>query len=200
MTASRRDSASYRAVPSGTLLAARLHLYASYGWALLPLLPVGYPARAGDSPGKSPHRDLLRDIYGDTSTSHLKAAPAFPEEVEYWFENDPDCNLGVFPSAVYGLVLVDIDDLDLLNPSLVTPTASSGRDGGGRHLYLSSRDEIPRQAFSWGHLNPEYLVLPGSLHFTGRRYEWLPGLSPEEVPLMTLDAALEALELVEERS
>ena len=48
-----------------------------------------------------------------------------------------------------------------------------------------------------GPSNPEYLALPGSLHYTGKRYEWLPGLSPEEVSLMSLDDALEALGLGE---
>lgn len=187
------------AVKPGTPLRERLHLYTSYGWALLPLLPVGYPAKAGDKPGKSPHRDLLRDIYGTTKTDHLRDAPALPEEVGYWFEKDPDINLGVFPSASAGLVLLDIDDLDLLDPSLPTPTASSGREGGGKHLYLSSHDEIRMKAYPWGHLNPAYLVLPGSEHTSGLQYEWLPGLSPEEVSFMSFDDARTELGLSKSR-
>lgn len=185
-------------VEPGTPLIERLHLYTSYGWALVPLLPAYSEMEAGDRPGKSPFMDLLRDIYGDTRTDHLKKAPAFPEEIVYWFENDPDANLGVFPSASPGLVVVDIDELEILNPDLVTPTASSGRDGGGKHLYFECRDDIARQKFDWGDLNPEYAVLPGSVHETGLRYEWLPGLSPEEVPFMPFEDALTALGLVEE--
>lgn len=45
----------------------------------------------------------------------------------------------------------------------------------------------------WGHINPAYVLLPGSLHPSGRRYAWLPGRSPEDVPFQSFEGAAEAL-------
>jgi hypothetical protein len=153
------------------------------GWPLIALVP-------GE---KTPHRLLLRDLYGDSRWSPFKVAPALAVEVDYWFEVDPLINLGVIPCAAAGLVIADIDHLDLLDPDLVTPTASSGREEGGKHLYFASEQEVPMQRLSWGDVNPSYVVLPGSTHRSGLVYEWLPGLSPEEVPLMAFEEAAETL-------
>lgn len=146
--------------------------------------------------GKAPDLGLLRSIYGDTRTRHLREAPALAEEVALWFERSPSMNLGAFP-GVGGLVVADIDKLDVLDPDVITPMAWSGRPEGGKHVYLVSSDLIPTDEFEWGHLNPAHIVLPGSIHPDGPMYEWLPGLAPWEVPFMTLDDALEALGLME---
>ena len=161
----------------------RARVYLSYGWGLLPLL----------SPGKAPNRELLRLVYRDTRTDHLRIVPASPKEVELWCLLDSNLNLGVFPSQ--SLCLIDIDHLDMIDPDIRTPTASSGRESGGKHLYLSCDRVLPTRKTSWGHVNPSYLVLPGSLHMTGRVYEWLPGLSPEDVPFMDYREAFPLLGL-----
>ncbi len=153
--------------------------YVSYGWFLLPVVPRG----------KAPHGEFLSEIYGDSRTTHLRRARALRVEVEYWFANESSLNLGVIPCAESGLVIVDVDDLDSINPVFETPTASSGREGGGRHFYFASGEALPTRAFSWGHLNPAHAVLPGSLHETGRRYEWLDGSAPDEVALMPFEDA-----------
>ena len=92
-------------------------------------------------------------------------------------------------------MLVDIDKLHVLNPEIPTPTASSGRDEGGKHLYFRSHEAIAMKPCKWGHLNPAYLVVPGSIHPSGRQYEWLPGLSPLEVSFMPFVEALDDLGL-----
>jgi hypothetical protein len=157
----------------------RAHTYVSYGWHLLPLLPGG----------KEPHRELLHDLYGDTRTRHLREAPAIFEEVAYWLENEPLINLGVFPCEAAGLVVVDVDNCDALPVDLLTPTVVSGRPGGGRHLYFACSYEIPITKQPWGHVNPAYAVLPGSLHPSGRTYEWVGGRSLGEVALIPFEEA-----------
>jgi hypothetical protein len=164
-------------------LRERLAGYVGYGWAVLPLI-----AR-----GKEPDTKLLRSFYADPRTAHLRAGPARLEEVEEWFRLKPTLNLGVFPSEC--LALIDIDRLDLVDPDIPTPTASSGREGGGKHIYLSSDRVLPTRRMEWGHLNPAYLVLPGSTHPTGRLYEWLPGRSPDQVPFMDYREAMPLLGL-----
>jgi Bifunctional DNA primase/polymerase, N-terminal len=163
-------------------LAREFPRYLALGWALVPALP-------GE---KAPHLGLLRELYGDTRVGHLRQAPALAGEVAVWFKNEPRINLGVIPGPG-GLVVADVDRLDLLDPDLPTPTASSGREGGGRHLYFRSGAPVGTRLMPWGHVNPAYVLLPGSLHPSGRRYAWLPGLSPDEVPFMRFEDAAGAL-------
>ncbi len=158
-------------------------LYLSYGWQLLPLVPRG----------KGPHRELLRQLYGDTRIGHLRDAPALIDEVAYWFQYEPEVNLGVFPGN--GLVVVDVDHLQALPLEVETPTVVSGRLGGGRHLYFSSPFDLPMTRRAWGHVNPAYAVLPPSVHPSGRLYEWLPSHSPDEVAFMSFDDAAPILGL-----
>lgn len=157
--------------------------FLSHGWALVPI-------RRGE---KAPNLDLLRDMYGDTRIAHLRFAPALAGEVELWFENEPETNLAVIPGDPSRLVVADVDLLDLLDPDLPTPTASSGREGGGKHLYFLSERPIGTKRMPWGHVNPACVVLPGSLHPSGRRYAWLPGGSPEDVPFQPFEGAADAL-------
>lgn len=181
----RREESISGDVTEGRSMSLRnaAQAYVGYGWALVPLV----------APGKRPDGDLLQQVYGQPTTWHLPIAPASAQEVELWFRLKPEINLGVYPSGC--LALVDIDRLDVLNPEIPAPTASSGRDDGGRHLYLSCDRLLPTRKTKWGDLNPSHLVLPGSLHETGRRYEWLEGLSPAEVPLMDYREALPLLGL-----
>lgn len=158
-------------------LSERGQVYVSQGWSLLPLLP-----RA-----KEPHRELLRDLYGDSRITHLRDAPALGVEVEWWFANWQDINVGVFPGGSTGLAICDIDDLNLLDLDLPTPSASSGRESGGKHHYFRADDPVAMTKTAWGHINPPYVVAPGSTHPTGRIYEWLPGRSPDEVGLLDFD-------------
>jgi hypothetical protein len=164
-------------------LARAFPRFLSYGWSLVPI-------RRGE---KAPDLDLLRDMYGDTRIAHLRYAPALAGEVELWFENEPEINLAVIPGDPGRLVVADVDRLDLLDPDFRTPTASSGREGGGKHLYFVSDRPIGTKRMPWGHINPAYVVLPGSLHPSGRRYAWLRGRSPEDVPFQPFEGAAAAL-------
>lgn len=85
-----------------------------------------------------------------------------------------------------------------LGPLPTTWTVVSGREDGGEHrwfkphpegadlktvahaLIASERGKIDQKGRG-GHA-----VLPGSLHKSGRRYEWAPGLAPDEVELAAL--------------
>ncbi len=165
-------------------LAVGFPRFLALGWALVPVLPGG----------KAPHLALLRELYGDTRVGHLRHAPALAGEVALWLEREPGVNLAVIPGEPGRLVVADVDRLDLLDPGLLdpglaTPTASSGREGGGLHLYFVSGRPVGTALMPWGHVNPAYVLLPGSLHPSGRRYAWLPGRSPDEVPFMAFEEA-----------
>lgn len=95
-------------------------------------------------------------------------------------------NYGVMPSA--GIVIFDADnlqrlaDLGVIEPLLSTYTVRTGRDNGGAHFYLHCPDlpaekyilHDPEDGADLGDIrgsgHPSYVVGPGSLHPSGRRY------------------------------
>ena len=118
-----------------------------------------------------------------------KAQPPSLEDVEAWASEG---NLAVRTGPASGIVIID-DDTDSneaqeLLTLPVTPTVETG--GGHRHYYFSCPDEELRNSASKLADNIDVrgaggaAVYPGSVHpETGALYQWLPGLSPEDVPL-----------------
>lgn len=148
-----------------------------YGMAGLGVLPL-HSIRQGHctcgstcpSPGKHP------------ITSHgLDDATTDPDAITSWWRRWPWANIGGRPPE--GMVVLDVDprnhgDLNLRalisehGGLPVTLTARTG--GGGWHLWLAHRGPLR------GHLckgvdlkgNRGYVVMPPSLHLSGRRYRW----------------------------
>jgi hypothetical protein len=112
-------------------------------------------------PGKHPH---IRGYLGSATTDH--------GQIEEWWTEWPDANIGVVCES--GLVVIDIDGDDgeqWLEGREVpeTLTATSGR---GRHLYYAgtapTRIALGPHVDIIGH---GYVVAPPSLHRSGQRYE-----------------------------
>ena len=114
-------------------------------------------------------------------------------------------NVGVRTGRVSGVVVVDEDSVkdgdlaplwrELGIPEPFTPTVRTG--SGGRHLYFAA--PATPLGNSAGKLAPHVdvrgdggqVVFVGSVHpDTGKLYRWAPGLSPDDVPLAELPAAL----------
>ena len=99
-----------------------------------------------------------------------------------------DYNLGVITGTPSGIVVLDVDSPDAqtfvegLNLPL-TPAVSTGR---GTHYYFKLPAGGVRNTTKIGGHKLDlrgdggYVVGHGSIHETGRRYEWL--VSPDEVP------------------
>lgn len=90
--------------------------YLLNGWSVMPLLPNK----------KEPHFDLIK-------RSHLDATDNW-EKVQFWFQIDPNANLGI-NCIMSGLVVIDIDYrnggqvLECFNETYTVQT------GDGLHLY-----------------------------------------------------------------
>lgn len=138
--------------------------YAEHGWHVFPLLPRG----------KHP---LLKNGGGFT------AATCSAEIVADWWHANPDANIGLWPGQSQ-LVVIDLDGPDgqanaqtlglLSQPTLECRT---GRADGGRHLYFK-RPNFPISNAAIGkkidvRCDAGYVILPPSVHPSGRRYEWL---------------------------
>jgi len=117
-------------------------------------------------------------------------------EIREWYRRWPGAGVAIVCGAVSGLVVVDGDprngdSLRVLAPQLpVTPTVESG--GAGRHLYFAVTPGIRVPKVS-GLLpgvdlqgEASCVMAPPSVHPSGRRYRWLPGLALSEIPLAPL--------------
>jgi hypothetical protein len=151
--------------------------YAAHGWSVIPIEPRG-------------KRPLV-------SWLEFQQRPATRAEIEGWYRRWPDANVGVVTGSVSGLVVVDVDDRDGGAESLaaleldhgpLAATVEAATGGGGRHVYfahpggtVASRVGLAPGIDVRG--DGGCVVAPPSLHPSGRRYTWLPGHGPGEVPL-----------------
>lgn len=130
----------------------------------------------------------------------LNDATPSPERIDAWWNQWPDANLGVRTGIESGLVVVDVDPRHGGNESLVELEQKIGvlpktwkvvTGGGGSHLYF--RHPGGKVGNRTGFLpgldlrgDGGYAVGPGSLHGSGRRYEWDAAGHPAEVPLASM--------------
>lgn len=191
-------SSSPRRMVSGRSGNQTLHaalLYASRGWALGPTWGLD-PARPSEcscpnhgcaSPGKHPVTG--RGVHDFSSEVRM---------VHRWWARHPTRGIGLATGDRSGVWALDVDgalgasslrDLTKRLGSL-PDTVTSRTGGGGWHLLFRMPEdrEVRNSAGKVGlsvdvRGNGGFIVLPPSLHLSGRRYRWLPGRGPEEISL-----------------
>ena len=146
--------------------------YASYGWHVMPLR------------GKIP-----------TLAAWQRAASIDEEQIIRWWDEAPGCNLGVQLGRRSNLIDIEADSaqaekeiVELFGGEApLCPTYQAKR---GKHRLFLWRDDMPAQAVIHvgevevrlgGGGKGAQSVFPPSIHDSGMRYEWLPGLSPSEI-------------------
>ena len=154
---------------------ARAKTYLRRGWSLV-------PAEAG---GKRP---LVRwEPYQERRPTEA--------ELGRWFKRWPDANIAVVTGALSGLIVLDVDPRHGGGDSLAalerrhgalpeTVEAISG--GGGRHIYFSHPGGTVHNRVG---LLPGIdlrgdggvIIVPPSLHPSGRHYEWKVSHHPEDL-------------------
>lgn len=147
-------------------------IYAGYGWHVLPLQ------------GKVPQVKTWQ-----------RAASIDEDQIIAWWDEHPGRNLGVQLGRRSNLIDIEADSakaekeiIDLFGGEApLCPTFQAKR---GRHRLFGWRDDLPGGAVV--HVGEVEVrtgngdkgaqsVFPPSVHQSGKRYEWLPGLSPEEI-------------------
>ena len=116
-----------------------------------------------------------------------------PEELVEWRRRFPGANIGIVTGAVSGLVVLDEDGpeaQEALRGRALPPTPTV-RTGKGYHRYFAHPGRpVPNAVRILPGLDVRgdggYVMAPPSLHPSGRRYEWVDGLSPWDVPLAPL--------------
>jgi Bifunctional DNA primase/polymerase, N-terminal/AAA domain/Primase C terminal 1 (PriCT-1) len=115
-----------------------------------------------------------------------------PDEIDVWWEREPDANIGVVTGRVSGLVVLDADGPEGLESlkALKTPSTTwISRTGRGWHQWFAHPGSfVGNRAGVRPHLDVRgdggYVVAPPSLHPSGKRYEWLTG--PDDIALASL--------------
>jgi hypothetical protein len=180
-------------------LASAALRYAQRGWAVFPLVPKGKRPRL---PTREDGKAGCWDGTADTAT------------VEAWWDRWPDSNIGIHCGPGSGLFVLDVDAeapeggvsgpdalvaLEALHGALpATLTATTG--GGGEHRYfrmpvgrvLRNRAGMKLPSGEKAALDVRaeggYVVLPPSVHPSGREYRWLGSVrEPAEAPGWLLD-------------
>jgi len=151
--------------------------YAARGWSVIPVEPGG-------------KRPLV-------SWLELQRRRASPAEIETWFAQHPDANVGIVTGAVSGLVVLDVDAGRGGSESVenwacrygpLPPTVEALTGGGGRHLYVqhpgvATANRVGLAAGIDLRGDGGCVVAPPSLHASGRHYAWLEGYSPDEIAI-----------------
>jgi hypothetical protein len=122
--------------------------------------------------------------------------PTEPQVLE-WFERWPKANLAVVTGAVSGIVVVDVDAQHRGAQSLASLEARHGAlprtveaitGGGGRHIYFvhPGREVRNRTGLAPGidlRGDGGCIIVPPSVHPSGKRYRWRPGHAPGQVAM-----------------
>lgn len=112
-------------------------------------------------------------------------------EVRAWWDHWPEANAGVVTGLVSGVVVLDLDGSDAVEIVKArgmpeTPVAATWK---GWHVYLAYPvpGPVPNAVRVLGNMDVRgdggYVVVPPSLHPSGRRYVWAKKRSPDDVPL-----------------
>lgn len=177
--------------------------YAARGWKLVPLYGVTeasvctcWKGKDCGTPGKHPA--------GGDGWQH--SASSDEDMISSWFESAKPVNIGILLGPASGVIDVELDgddakaawdSLDL--GEIWTPTYRAGR--GPHRLFrwdeglpaVQVRKPLGIEVRIGNGGKAAQSVLPPSRHHTGVYYEWVPGLSPDEVELAPLPEKLVAL-------
>lgn len=167
--------------------------YAALGIKVIPLWGLNDDltcrCRKGKNCGSAGKHPMLNEW-------HLHASDDEDQIIEWFDEQFPYANIGVKMGDDSGIVDIESDTPEgakrlheLFGTSIITPTYQSAR---GKHHLFKYSDELPAQAtYSFDGIDVKIganakgsqSVFPPSRHKAGRYYEWLPGLSLDEVEL-----------------
>ena len=143
-------------------------------------------------------------------TAHgFKDASRDPDQIAAWWQQWPQANVAVATGKERGLVVVDVDPRHRGNISLellesehgpLPETLESLTGGGGRHLFFeypqNSTVKSANGALGAGidvKADGGYVIMPPSLHPSGKGYEWEVTHGPDDIAIAPLPVWLVTL-------
>ena len=154
--------------------------YCALGWAVIPVAERG-------------KRPIVRwQTFQETAPSE--------DAIRQWFTKWPKANLSVVTGAVSGIVVLDVDpkhdgdkSLQMLEEQYqrLPSTVEAVSGGGGRHIYFAHPGfEVRNRAGMAPGLDLRgdggVVVVPPSIHPSGKPYCWRRGHSPDDCDLSPL--------------
>lgn len=149
-------------MPAPDLLQAALR-YAKRGWPVFPLLPRD----------KKP-----------TTKHGFKDATTDPEQIREWWTQGPDANIGIACGGELLVLDVDGPEGEASIAGRPIPPTVQAITGEGKHYYFQPVEGARNVSIGQKvHIRTDggYVVAPPSVHPSGKRYSWAPGMSPDDV-------------------
>ena len=175
--------------------------YAARGWHIFPCYT---PRPDGRCDCGTPDCD---DVGKHPRTAHgFKDATTDEATIRAWWKRWPHANIGAAAGVKSGFDAADpdgeegLDDLAKLEATHGalpdTPTSITG--GGGKHLLFKhapgKKNTVKADGLSIDlRTTGGYVILPPSLHKSGRRYMWEATAHPDDLPLADMPAWLRAI-------
>ncbi|MGI6405485.1 MAG: bifunctional DNA primase/polymerase [Syntrophaceticus sp.] len=137
--------------------------YLSRGWSVIPIAP-----RSKQPPGKF-------------SWKEFQERRATESEVRKWWDEWPQANIGIATGKVSGIVVLDLDTMLAMETAKENgiPRSPTAATGSGYHVYLKHPGFSVLNAVKLGDVkgldvrgDGGYVVVPPSIHPSGRRYKW----------------------------
>lgn len=140
--------------------------YLSWGWSVLPVMAKS----KAHQPPYGPYEFAKRH--------------AIEEEIDAWFDLDPDANIAVMCGPISHLLILDVDD-ENEHPELAAMLAGCDvppvqvKTARGYHYYFTypEGEELSQanKPFGWMDVRGvnDYALLPPSTHPLGKEYEWI---------------------------
>ena len=138
------------------------------------------------NPGKHPRTD-----HG------FKEATLDEGKIQEWWYRWPDANIGIPTGGASGFDVLDVDVATGGEESMDEIEAEHGKlpdsveqltGGGGRHILFRHKEGVRNRTGLWPGVDVRgeggYIIVPPSLHESGKKYEWEMSSRPEEVPLV----------------
>jgi len=165
--------------------------YAARGWKLVRLFGVREPSVCTCWKGKDCATPGKHPAGGE---GWQLSATSDEEEVLAWFDAGQPTNVGLLLGPASGIIDVELDGDDakaawneLALGEIWTPTYTAGR---GPHRLFRWSEELPAAAVRkvmgievriGNDGRAAQSVIPPSTHHTGVAYQWVPGMSPDDV-------------------
>jgi putative DNA primase/helicase len=152
--------------------------YVSRGFSVIPLKPKG----------KKP---------AIKSWTPFQARKPTDEELQKWFGNGSNSNIGIVTGKISGIAVVDLDSKKAVKFAdknfEKTPKVKTGK---GFHLYFKDKEGVrnfqKRDDLPGIDLRGEggYVVAPPSIHSSGKQYSWVDGYGLADIPFAELPSII----------